>query len=140
MPSFFTRARGAAAFVIATMISSPCIAAGPTANEAKQCVTKSDEATIAELWEGKAHFCSEYFQLDRIAITDTSFAQNMADVMVGLSYTVIKKLDSNFLDRCLGKLTSVPNPPIPIGTILQPKGRKISMQRWTSGWKCKDAE
>ena len=103
-------------------------------------MTKSDEATIAGLWEGKAHFCSEYFQLDRIAITDTSFAQNMADVMVGLTYTVIKKLDSNFLDRCFGKMTSVPPPPISIGTILQPKGRKISMQRWTSGWKCKDAE
>jgi hypothetical protein len=145
MPSLFTRASGVAAFVLATMISSPCIAAGPTADEAKQCVTKSDEATIAELWEEregerKAHVCSEYFQLEKIAITDTSFAQNTADVMVGLRYTVIKKLDRNFLDRCLGKLTPMPTLPISIGTILQPKDRKISMQRWTSGWKCKDAK
>lgn len=139
-PLFFFRSKGAAAFVIATTISSTCTAAGPTANEAKQCVTKWDDATIAELWGGKAHFCSEYFQLDHIAIADTSLAQNMADVMVSLRYKVIKNLDSNFLNRCLGKLASVPDPPIPVGMVLQPKDRKVSMQRWTSGWKCTDAE
>jgi hypothetical protein len=130
---------------IAILISFSSFAAGPSAREAKKCVLELDADLVAELGPKISNPCANYLRLDNASIVDVSKAENTADVMVRLRYTVIKGIASNALGRCINISDQGEDHPISVGTEIPTKDgkitikdRKISMQEWTTGWKCKN--
>jgi len=130
---------------IGILISSSSFAAEPSDQDAKKCVIASDADLVAELGPKMSNPCSAYLRLDSADVVDVSKAENTADVMVRLRYTVIKEIGSNALGRCIDISDQGENHTIPVGTEIptkdgkiKMKDRKIAMQQWTSGWKCKN--
>ena len=131
---------------IGILLAMPGLAREPSAQLAKQCVTNMDSGLVAGYQREEiaghpvtniVHLCSEYFNLDRADVGDVSRAQNVADVMVKLRYTVIEAAPGKTLKRCIGIDDPSESHLIPVGTQFKPEDRKISMQLWTHGWKCK---
>ncbi len=140
----------ASRFVIIVVImasSSGWAARLPTSSEAQQCVIKADKDLFAGMWNKLAHLCSEFFSLEKVEVTDISRAANMADVMISLQYRVLMPSTSASAD---GRLMSANPSTVQLctgatvsgvvlpGTILLRKDRKVSMQEWATGWKCKE--
>jgi hypothetical protein len=132
--------------VIGILLATPSLARTPSAQEAKQCVMTMDSDLVSgyEQQEKADHsirnivrLCSEYYNLRHVDVLDVSRAENVADVKVRLQYTVIKAVTSKSLKRCIGIDDPGESHVIPASTEIPPSDRKISMQLWTSGWKCK---
>jgi hypothetical protein len=131
--------------VVVMLIPYPSLAARlPTSAEAEQCVVKADKNLLAGMWNKTAHLCSEYFALERVDVTDISRAANIADVMINLQYRVLMPSGDGIpmsaiatvVQLCTG-VTVSRSDGLP-GTTLSRKARKISMQEWATGWKCKE--
>jgi hypothetical protein len=131
--------------VLVMLIPYPSLAARlPTSAEAEQCVVKADKNLLAGMWNKTAHLCSEYFALERVDVTDISRAANIADVMINLQYRVLMPSGDGIpmsaiatvVQLCTG-VTVSGSDGLP-GTTLSRKARKISMQEWATGWKCKE--
>jgi hypothetical protein len=132
---------------IGVILSSPSLARGPSDREAQECISEQDHGLVAGYQQQEVNgrvvntvdACSAYFRLELAEVTDVSQAQNMADVKVNLRYTVTKESSNGIRERCIGppKQAASDSDRIPIGSVILVENRKISMQRWTSGWHCK---
>jgi hypothetical protein len=133
--------------MIGILLATPSLGRAPSAQEAKQCVAAMDSDLVAGYEQRESanhsvtntvHLCSEYYNLRRADVLDVSQAATTAAVRLRLRYTVTNAITSKSLKRCIGIDDQSESHLIPAGTDIPPVDRKISMQLWQSGWKCKD--
>lgn len=123
----------------AGLLAGSAQAAGlPRPDEVKLCVARADRDLLAGVWDGGGHACSELFALERAEVADISRSGNTADVMATLHYRVVGTAAGplpSTVQICTGVMVTGS---APAGTTLVRKDRRIAMQEWASGWRCKD--
>lgn len=118
-------------------------AAGPSQSEVDRCVRNNFSHTnplpIMPLPFVKVenHLCPEYMEIENVSIDDMMVNGNIAQVKAVILFRLTQRVSgSSFVAQsCAGGTYGDQNQMFEIGARWR-NPRTITMQRWTSGWKC----